>query len=210
MQFHSQGLGVDPWDGFQTLPNGITRWDCFCRLILSIRYLPDELTIVEMLTTQPRAYNVIAWICIMFDRDEWRKFTLHYALWAKSSLATLRMRSWSMVLEKESYLTLHLNFIHKCVRCDIVSWNLMTMLLHIILISVHQDQQKMCMMCCKTLCKSSLGLKRHMKVHKDDVIQFDRINPTNVNFVCYTCFKLCKSIAGLKSRLRTHASFRNW
>lgn len=61
-------------------------------------------------------------------------------------------------------------------------------------------------MMCHKICKSSPDLKRHMKVHEDDVTLFDPVNPVKVTaFVCHVCFKPCWSSTGLKSHLRAQA-----
>jgi len=61
-----------------------------------------------------------------------------------------------------------------------------------------------CVICLKT-CKSTAGLKRHMKIHKDQIPQQDPINPIKcTSNVCHICHKPFKTNAGLQSHLRAH------
>lgn len=86
------------------------------------------------------------------------------------------------------FLTSHLNFICESVIFAIMYWiqnleNFITILLHIILVAAFiQDQLKMCIQCFCKICKSSPVLNRYMKVHEDDVTQF---NPINLLYVTH-------------------------
>ena len=61
-----------------------------------------------------------------------------------------------------------------------------------------------CIVCGKVF-KSSPRLKRHTKIHKNDIPLVDPINPVqNSSHICHICLKSCKSAAGLKSHLRAH------
>ena len=58
---------------------------------------------------------------------------------------------------------------------------------------------------CGKVCSTSPGLKRHMKVHRNDTLQRDAVGPVRCsNFVCHVCLLPCRSAAGLKSHLRAH------
>ena len=56
---------------------------------------------------------------------------------------------------------------------------------------------------CKKVCKSASGLKRHMVVHKHQILSSDSTGRTS--FLCHICMQLCRSAAGLMSHLRAHA-----
>ena len=56
-----------------------------------------------------------------------------------------------------------------------------------------------CIVCGK-MCQSNLGLKRHLKIHKNDLPLEHLLNAVrNSSHVCYICLKSCKSAAGIKS-----------
>ena len=55
---------------------------------------------------------------------------------------------------------------------------------------------------CNKVCKSASGLKRHMVVHKHQILSSDTTG--RKSFLCHICIKLCGSAAGLMSHLRAH------
>ena len=55
---------------------------------------------------------------------------------------------------------------------------------------------------CKKVCKSASGLKRHMVVHKHQLLSSDSTGRTS--FLWHMCMQLCGSAAGLMSHLRAH------
>ena len=58
---------------------------------------------------------------------------------------------------------------------------------------------------CNKVCKSASGLKRHMVVHKHQILSSDPSDPVGrTSFLCHICIKLCGSAAGLMSHLRAH------
>ena len=45
---------------------------------------------------------------------------------------------------------------------------------------------------CNKVCKSASGLKRHMVVHKHQLLSSDPSDPTGrTSFLCHICIKLC-------------------
>ena len=63
----------------------------------------------------------------------------------------------------------------------------------------------MCLAICNKVCKSASGLKRHMVVHKHNILSSDPSDITRrMSFLCHICIKLCGSAAGLMTHLRAH------
>lgn len=60
------------------------------------------------------------------------------------------------------------------------------------------------------VCKSTVGLKRHMVVHMEQISQQDPIDPMKtLMFICHLCFQPYKSAAGLKSPIVVIHSEKN-
>ena len=69
-----------------------------------------------------------------------------------------------------------------------------------------KPEENTCVVCGK-MCKSSFGLKRHTKIHKDVIPQIDAANPVKtILVICDVCLKTCKScknMDGSKKKLMT-------
>ena len=58
---------------------------------------------------------------------------------------------------------------------------------------------------CNKVCKSASGLKRHMVVHKHQILSSDPSDTMGrTYFLCHICINLCGSASGLMSPLRAH------
>ena len=58
---------------------------------------------------------------------------------------------------------------------------------------------------CNKVCKSASGLKRHMVVHKHNILSSDPSDTTRrTSLLCHICIKFSGFAAGLMSHLRSH------